>query len=380
MLSAAIVGRMRVRHAESVKTNRPGVDRLRTIQARLPTPVRRGRNLVYAAAMIAAVSGAGGFIGSAVVRKLVAEGRRVRALVEPSASTRNLDDLPASQVERVSVDVCDYEGMARALDGAGAYYHLAAIYKLWMPDPSLIYRVNVEGTTTSLLAAKAAGVEKIVYTSSIAAVGLRPDGVPSDETVDFNLYDVANEYILTKMLSERIAMSFAKTMPIVVVNPAFPFGSRDIAPTPTGKIVLSILSGEVPGTAPGGFCAVDVDDVAAAHVAAETRGRVGERYILGDHNITFRDFAHLVARIGGVKAPALHFPSWLGSGAALGMELWSDYVTHEEPRATYRSIAYLQRTAFFDSSKARRELGLGSHPLEATIERSVRWFRESGMV
>ena len=335
---------------------------------------------MYAAAMIAAVSGAGGFIGSAVVRKLVAEGRKVRALVEPSASTRNLDDLPASQVERVSVDVCDYEGMARALDGAGAYYHLAAIYKLWLPDPSLIYRVNLEGTTTSLLAARAAGVEKVVYTSSIAAVGLRAGGVPADETVDFNLYDVANEYILTKMLSERIAMSFAKTMPIVVVNPAFPFGSRDIAPTPTGKIVLSILRGEVPATGPGGFCAVDVDDVAAAHVAAETKGRVGERYILGDHNVTFRDFVHRVARVAGVKAPALHFPGWLGAGAAIGMELWSDYVTHEEPRATYRSMAYLQRTAFFDSSKARRELGLGSHPLEATIERGVRWFRESGMV
>jgi dihydroflavonol-4-reductase len=328
--------------------------------------------------MIAAVSGAGGFIGSAVVRRLIADGRKVRALVEPSASTRNLDDLPASQVERVTVDVCDYDGMARALDGADAYYHLAAIYKLWVPDPSLIYRVNIEGTTTSLLAAGAAGVRKIVYTSSIAAVGLRADGAPSNEAVDFNLYDVANEYILTKMLSERIAMSFAKTLPIVVVNPAFPFGSRDIAPTPTGKIILSILRGEVPGTTPGGFCAVNVEDVANAHVAAETKGRVGERYILGDHNITFHDFVHLVAEIAGVKAPTLRLPGWLGAGAALGMELWSDYVSHTEPRSTYRSIAYLQRNAFFDSSKARRELDLGSRPLEETIERAVRWFRESG--
>jgi dihydroflavonol-4-reductase len=333
---------------------------------------------VYAAPMIAAVSGASGFIGSAVVRQLVADGRRVRALVEPSASTRNLDDLPAAQVERVSVDVCDYEGMARALEGASTYYHLAAIYKLWLPDPSLIYRVNVEGTTTSLLAASAAGVEKVVYTSSIAAVGLRPSGAPSDETVEFNLHDVANEYILTKMLSERIALSFAKTLPIVVVNPAFPFGPRDLAPTPTGKIVLSILRGELPATSPGGFCAVDVDDVAAAHVAAETKGRVGERYILGDHNVTLHDFVHLVAQIAGVKAPSLRLPGWLGAGAAVGLELWSDYVSHEEPRATYRSVAYLQRRAFFDSSKARRELGLGSRPLEQSIERAVRWFRDSG--
>jgi dihydroflavonol-4-reductase len=330
--------------------------------------------------MIAAVSGAGGFIGSAVVRKLVADGRKVRALLEPSASTRNLDDLPAAQVERVTVDVCDYDGMARALEGASAYYHLAAVYKVWLPDPSLIYRVNLEGTTTSLLAAGAAGVPRIVYTSSIAAIGLRSDGAPSDETVDFNLYDIANEYVLTKMLSERIAMNFAKTLPVVVVNPAFPFGPRDIAPTPTGKIVLSILRGQVPGTTPGGFCAIDVDDVAAAHVAAETRGRVGERYILGDHNIAFHDFAHLVAEVAGVKAPRLRMPGWLGAGAALGMELWSDYVTHEEPRATYRSIAYLQRQAYFDPGKARRELGLGSRPLEESIERAVRWFRETGAV
>lgn len=330
--------------------------------------------------MSVAVSGAGGFIGSAVIRRLVADGRKVRALVEPSASTRNLDEFSAAQVERIAVDVCDYDGMARALDGASAYYHLAAVYKLWLPDPSLIYRVNIEGTTTSLLAAGAAGVPKIVYTSSIAAIGLRPDGAPSDETVEFNLYDVANEYVLTKMLSERIAMSFAKTLPIVVVNPAFPFGPNDIAPTPTGKIVLSILRGEVPGTTPGGFCAIDVDDVAAAHVAAETKGRVGERYILGDHNITFRDFVHLVAEVAGVKAPRLRLPGWLGAGAALGMELWSDYVTHTEPRATYRSVAYLQRNAFFDPGKARRELDLGSRPLEQSIERAVRWFRESGQV
>ena len=244
----------------------------------------------------------------------------------------------------------------------------------------MIYRVNIEGTTTSLLAAGAAGVPRIVYTSSIAAIGLRPGGAPSDETVEFNLYDVANEYVLTKMLSERIAMSFAKTLPIVVVNPAFPFGPNDIAPTPTGKIVLAILRGEVPGTTPGGFCTIDVDDVAAAHVAAETKGRVGERYILGDHNITFRDFVHLVAEVAGVKAPRLHLPGWLGAGAALGMELWSDYVTHTEPRATYRSVAYLQHNAFFDPGKARRELDLGSRPLEQSIERAVRWFRESGQV
>ncbi|MFO0761579.1 MAG: NAD-dependent epimerase/dehydratase family protein [Byssovorax sp.] len=330
--------------------------------------------------MIAAVSGASGFIGSAVVRKLLAAGRPVRALVEPGASTINLDDLPRGQVERITVDVCDQKAMTRALEGCSAYYHLAAIYRTWLPDPSVIYRVNIEGTTASLLAAQAAKVQKVVYTSSIAAVGLRDDGSPSDETDAFNLYGIANEYLLTKMLSERIALRFAEVMPVVVVNPAFPFGPRDIGPTPTGKIILAILRGEVPGVSKGGFCAVDVDDVAEGHVAAETKGRVGERYILGDHNVSFGDFCALVAKIGGVRAPTLPLPAWLGKGVALGMELWSDLVTHAEPVATYKAVAYMQRSAFFDCSKARRELGLGSTPLEASIERAVRYFRDHRMV
>jgi dihydroflavonol-4-reductase len=280
----------------------------------------------------------------------------------------------------VVVDVCDFDGMKRALAGCAAYYHLAAIYKLWTPDPRAIYRVNIEGTTASLLAAQAAGVGRVVYTSSIAAVGLRADGQPSDETVEFNLYDIANEYLLTKMLSERIALQFAKTLPVVVVNPAFPFGPGDVAPTPTGKIILSILRGEVPATGPGGFCAVDVDDVAAGHVAAEARGRVGERYILGNHNLTFRAFCETVARVAGVRPPRLQIPSVVARGMALGMELWSDYVTHEEPRVTTKSVAYISRDMFFDPTKARQELGLPSTPLEETIARSARWFREQGKV
>ncbi|MFT3769254.1 MAG: NAD-dependent epimerase/dehydratase family protein [Minicystis sp.] len=330
--------------------------------------------------MLAAVSGATGFIGSAVIRKLLAEGRPVRALVEPNAPTKNLDALPAGAVERIPVDVCDFEGMKRALAGCSAYYHLAAIYKLWLPDPRAIYRVNVEGTTTSLLAAQAAGVGKVIYTSSIAAVGLHGDRRPSDERVEFNLWDIANEYLLTKMTSERIALRFAATLPVVVVNPAFPFGPGDVAPTPTGKIILSILRGEVPGVGPGGFCAVDVDDVAAAHVAAETRGRVGERYILGNHNVTFKDFCETVAEIGGVRPPSLYIPSWVGRGIALGMEAWSDYVSHEEPRATAKGVAYLLRNVWFDNTKARTELGLPETPLRTSIERAVRWFRDNGMV
>ncbi|MEQ9317797.1 MAG: NAD-dependent epimerase/dehydratase family protein [Polyangiaceae bacterium] len=325
---------------------------------------------------LTAVSGATGFIGSAVIRELLEAGRGVRALVEPAADRRNLDGL---DVEIVEVDVCDHTGMTQALRDCGSYYHLAAIYKVWLPDPSVIYRVNLDGTTASLLAAQKAGVERVVYTSSIAAVGLRDDGHPSDETVPFNLYDIANDYILTKHLSERIAMEFAAAgHPIVVVNPAFPFGERDIAPTPTGEIVLSVLRGEVPALSPGGFCAVDVQDVAKAHVAAETKGRIGERYILGNHNVTFGEFVELVCSIAGLRPPKVTVPGPVGLAMAHAFEGWAN-LRHEKPLVTVKSAQYLQRKVWFDTDKARTELGMPVTPLPETVKRAIDYFRRTGM-
>lgn len=329
---------------------------------------------------IVAVSGAAGFIGSAVVRRLLKDGRSVRALLEPGASDRNLQDLPESKVDRVTVDVCDYVGMARALDGCSAFYHLAAVYKVWTPDPTHLYRVNMEGTTSALLAAKAARVGRVVYTSSIAAIGRRDDGSPADETVQFNLYNTANPYILSKYLSEQVALRFADSgLPLVVVNPAFPFGPRDLAPTPTGRIIVGILRGEMPGLPAGGFCAIDVDDVAAAHVTAETRGRVGERYILGNHNITFREFVEIVCSASGARVPKIPIPSWLGLGIAATMEAFSDHVTHREPRATVNSARFIFGPSYFDATKARVELELPCTPLADTVGRAVAFFREQGM-
>ncbi len=336
---------------------------------------------------LAAVTGSTGFIGSAVVRRLLLDGRSVRALIEPGANTTALEDVEAETgrtVDRVTVDVCDGASMRRALDGAATLFHLAAVYKVWAPDPTPIYRVNVEGTTTTLLAARGAGVKKIVYTSSIAAVGLSRDPTGkafADESTTFDLFPIANEYILTKWLSERIAKRFADDgLPLTIVNPAFPFGPRDVAPTPTGRIVLALLKGEVPGVGTGGFNCVDVEDCADAHVAAETKGRIGERYILGDHNVTLKDFFGVVCDVGGVKTPTLPLPSMLGAAVALGMELWADHVSHTEPAATFKSIRYAQKYAFFDPSKARRELGLRSTPLRTSIERAVAWFRAKKMV
>ncbi|MDI3282511.1 NAD-dependent epimerase/dehydratase family protein [Polyangium sp. 15x6] len=330
---------------------------------------------------LAAVSGATGFIGSAVVRKLLEAGRKVRALVEPGANPKNLAGLPADRVEQVEVDVCDAVGMRKALEGAGAFYHLAAIYKVWMPDPTPIHRVNIEGTLTSLLAARDVGVRRVIYTSSIAAVGLKEDGTPADESTPWNLWNIANDYIASKYHAERVVTRLAEAgFPVVIVNPAFPFGPRDIGPTPTGGIILSFLQGKMPGVGKGGFCAVDVDDVATAHVAAETRGRFGERYILGNHNVTFGAFLELVAEVAGKKPPRLPIPSGLARTMAAGLEFWSDHVSHAPPLATYKSVRYMQEYAYFSGEKARRELGMPCTPLRTSVERAIEYFRTNGMV
>jgi dihydroflavonol-4-reductase len=324
-----------------------------------------------------AVTGATGFIGSAVVRQLLAQKRSVRAIVEPGANVTNLEGLA---VERVTCDVTDAKAMTHAISGCETLYHLAAVYKTWLEDRELIYRVNVEGTTATLLAAQNAKIDRVVYTSSIAAIGL-VDGSTADETTRFNLFDIANDYILTKWLSERIALRFAEAgMNLVVVNPAFPFGPRDIAPTPTGKIILGLLRGQVPGVIPGGICTIDVDDCAAGHLLAEEKGKVGERYILGNENVTLKELFETIARVAGVKAPKVPLPASLGAGIALGMELWADHVSHKEPDATYRSMRYAMRNAFFSNAKAKRDLGLPTRPLEETVTRAVAYFRETGAV
>jgi len=324
------------------------------------------------------VTGASGFIGSAVVRQLMAQGRDVLAVVEPGADLKNLEGL---NVERVTADVTDATRMDRACSGAEALYHLAAIYRIWLPDPEVIYRVNLEGTTTVLLAAQKAKVQRIVYTSSIAAVGLHGDGTPADEDVQFNLHGIANDYILTKYLSERIAMQFAQSgLPVVVVNPAFPFGERDRAPTPTGRVLLDILKGKLPGLMPGGFNAVDVDNVARGHLLAEEKGRIGERYILGDHNISFEDFSKLAAKLGGVAIPERRIPAPVILGLSWVAEQIADRWTHKTPPATYRATQYGVRKAYFDVSKARKELGLPSTPLEETITRAIGWYRANGFL
>ncbi len=324
------------------------------------------------------VTGASGFIGSAVVRKLLGRGRAVRCYLEPGAPRKNLAGL---DVEILEGDVNDRAGIAAALDGCDTLYHLAAIYAIWMPDPAKIYEVNVEGTKTVLWAAYKAGLKKVVYTSSIAAIGRPPEGQLADEATPFSTADWedGNAYIRSKWLSQRDALRFAaEGLPLVVVNPAFPFGERDIGPTPTGGFIVGTLRGMVPGYINGGFCAVDVEDVAEGHVRAEEKGRVGETYILGNHNVSWKEFFDLTAEVAGVKPPRLRFPKRLAVGVGWAMEHYATDIQHKKPLATYKATKYTARTLHFDNGKARRELGLPETPLRDTLERSVRWFRANG--
>jgi len=322
------------------------------------------------------VTGAAGFIGSAVVRKLVQRGLAVRAVLEPGANAQNLDGLA---VERVAADVRDHVGRVRALKGAHALYHLAAIYKVWTPDPALLWSVNVDGTVATLLAAQKARVAKVVYTSSISVLGKRADGKPSDETTPFNLWNIANEYILSKHLSDGIALDFARSgLPLSVVLPGFPFGARDRAPTPTGNIIRSILRNEMPALVPGAFSAIDVEDCAEGHLLAAERGRVGQRYILSNHNVSFADFTRLVCREAGMSPPRVRAPRSVVLAAAALSERWAAR-TGTEPRATVKSVQYMQEALAFDNSLARTELGLPCTPLEDSVRAAIAWLTKDAL-
>lgn len=319
------------------------------------------------------MTGAGGFIGSAVVRALLARGRAVRAALAPGESDANLAGL---EVERLTLDVRDRAGVAAAVRGCDVVYHLAAIYSLWLPDESVIYDVNVEGTKNVLGAAVRAGVRRIVHTSSIAAVGVPPPGELADEDFVWNHWKGGSAYIRSKYLSDRDAQRFAADgAPVVIVCPAFPFGERDRGPTPTGRFIVEALAGRVPGYTDGGFCAVDVEDVAACHVLAEEHGRVGQRYLAGSHNVTYREFFGAVTRIAGLPPITRKLP---GRAVVAGAWLMEQVAARggPPPRITAKAARYALEQVWYDCGKARRELGMPCTPLDETIGRAVRWFRD----
>jgi dihydroflavonol-4-reductase len=326
------------------------------------------------------VTGATGFIGNHVTRLCLERGDEVRVMVMPGEDLSPLKDF---DVEVVEGNLLDPPSLEKAVKGVEGLYHLAAIYAVWTKDPTLQYRVNVEGSNAIMRAAMAADVSRVVYTSSIASIGINNNGQLADETTPFNQWKYGNEYVLSKFMSEHLVRGLiGQGLPAVIVNPGFPLGPGDRMPTPTGKMMLSILKGQMKQYFEGGMCAVDVRDVAAGHLLAMQKGRVGEGYLLSNKqgNLEFKDLARMVGKIAGVNNVATKpVPPWIMGVAGRVMETIAG-ITGNTPQTTYKTSMYSMQKIWIDPSKAINELGLPQTPIETAIADASSWFRENGYV
>jgi dihydroflavonol-4-reductase len=323
------------------------------------------------------VTGATGFIGSSLVRELLKEGEEVKVLVRKDSDTRNIDGL---DVEKVYGDIRDKESVKSALKGCDTFYQAAALYANWAPDSKIFYDINVEGTKTVLSAALEQGVKKVVYTSSIAAVGcLEGDRLANEET-EFNFWKLGSHYIRSKYLGEVEAKKFCeKGLPLVIVNPAGVIGVRDIKPTPTGEFIVKVLNKKMPGYIDAGMNFVDVEDVARGHILAAQKGRIGERYILGNENLPIKDYFELIGKVAGVEPPKKKLPYSLALLIGYGYQFVSN-ITRKPPVLTAPMVRSGSRYVYFNCSKAVNELGFPQTPIKTTVEKAVNWFKENGYV
>ncbi|MEI6557995.1 MAG: hopanoid-associated sugar epimerase [Rhodospirillaceae bacterium] len=323
--------------------------------------------------MTTLVTGATGFVGAAVVRHLLAAGRSVRVLARRNSDRRNIEGLAVSVAEG---DLTDRPSLEAALSGCTALYHVAADYRIWVPDPESIYRVNVEGTRSLMLAALAAGVSRIVYTSSVATLGLNKDGRPADETTPVGLEDMVGHYKRSKYLAEaevhRLIVDMA--LPAVIVNPSTPVGPRDIKPTPTGRMIADAAAGRMPAYVDTGLNIVHVDDVAAGHLLAFAHGTVGERYILGGENLSLKAILTEIARITGRPPPSLSLPHGLIIPVAHIAELIARLTGGSDPMVTVDGLRMARKKMFFTSAKAERSLGYRFRPAAQALADAVAWF------
>jgi dihydroflavonol-4-reductase len=323
------------------------------------------------------VTGGTGFVGAHVVRALLAKGAKVRCLVRRSSRRSNLDDLP---VEIVTGDLCDPASLERAMRGVSTLYHVAADYRLWTRDPGELYRANAGGTENVLAAAAEAGVSRVVYTSSVGALGLSPDGSPADETTPVARDEVVGHYKKSKYDAERVAEAWAaRGLPVVIVNPSTPVGELDVKPTPTGQLVVDFLNRRLPAYVDTGLNLVDVRDVAAGHLLAAETGRTGEKYILGHRNMTLKEILEALSRITGLPAPTVRLPHGIPLAVA-AVDTFVSGLLGRPPRVSLESVRMSRHRMFFDASKAVRELGLPQSPVEEALGRAVSWFRENGYV
>jgi dihydroflavonol-4-reductase len=322
------------------------------------------------------VTGGTGFIGGAVVRRLLEAGHEVRALVRPDADTRQLDGLT---VQRVEGDLSDLESLRKGASGCDWVFHVAALYSYWGHDWDDFYESNVEGTRHVLEAACAEGVKRIVYTSSIAVLGVNPDHSPATEEAASSLDDRIGHYQRSKYLAEEVARDFAgQGQPVVIVNPTSPVGVADLKPTPTGQIIVDFLNGRMFGYVDTGLNFVDVEDVATGHLLAAERGQVGERYILGGENLTLKQILDLLADLTGQPPVRLCIPHWIALAWSYVDATMAHLNRRHTPAATPEKVRLSRRYEFYDSSKAVRELGIPQTPAREALRKAVEWYRSHG--
>ena len=320
------------------------------------------------------VTGASGFLGSAIAMAARVAGYRVRTLVRPSSPRHNLD----ARDEHAVGDLRDRASIASAMRGVRYLVHAAADYRLWARDPEEILHSNVEGTAIVMEEALRAGVERIVYTSSVATIALG-EGVLADETRQLPVEKAVGAYKRSKVLAERLVdeMIARQRLPAVIVNPSTPIGPRDVKPTPTGRIIVEAACGRMPGFVDTGLNLLHVDDAAAGHLAALRRGTIGERYILGGENVALRQMLADIAQVVGRRPPRLRLPIAAVYPFALGAEVWAHW-SGREPFATRDGLRMARHHMFFSDAKARRELGHASRPYQEAISDAISWFRQAG--
>lgn len=321
------------------------------------------------------VTGATGFLGSAVMRRLLTEGHEVRVLVREKSDLRNIKDFP---VEIVMGDLRNHLSLERALTNCQNLFHVAADYRLWVPDPDTMYAINVEGTRTLMTVASQKNIERIVYTSSVATLGINADGSPANEDTPTSLETKIGNYKRSKFLAEQLVtqLTHELSLPLVIVNPSTPIGPGDIRPTPTGRLVLDALTARMPAYLDTGLNIAHVDDIAHGHLLAFKKGKTGERYILGGDNLTLFQILKLIDEISGVSINRVKIPTNLMLPIAWCMEKVATF-THTEPRATLDSIRMAKNQMFFSSEKAKQQLGYQHRPAFDAIRDAVNWFKDN---
>ncbi len=319
------------------------------------------------------VTGASGFIGWHVARLLAERGHHVRALVRPSSRVPELD------VERVEGDLRDRASLDRAVAGCGLVFHVAADYRLWVRHPQEMYQSNVEGTRDLIDAARRSGVERFVYTSTVGCIGVPPNGI-GDERQPVSLEDMSGPYKRSKFQAEQVALAAAESgYPVIIVNPTAPIGDHDVKPTPTGKIILDFIQGNMPAYIDTGLNLVDVRDTAAGHLLACERGKPGERYIIGAENVTLEQILRRLSKITGRPAPKIQLPYAVAYAAGVVTTAWAQ-ITGKPPLAPLDAVKMAKKKMFVSDAKARQDLGWNPAPVEGALTRAVNWFRANGYV